>query len=73
MARDIFGFCGATTFGAVVLGGVLGLAQAPAGIAPLRTAPVEQFTIHAMPGASGATDLVLEWEGTSVAIPITRG
>jgi hypothetical protein len=47
----------------------VGRATVPA--AP-TSAPVEQFTIHAMPGVSATTDLVLEWENTSVAIPIAR-
>lgn len=46
MARNRFGFCGATTFGVIALGGVLALAQTAASIAPLRTAPVEQFTVN---------------------------
>lgn len=34
------------------------------------TAPVEMFTISVAPGAAGATNLVLAWEKTRVAIPI---
>jgi outer membrane protein assembly factor BamB len=46
MAGNIPGFCGATTLGVMALGGVLALAQAATSIAPLRTAPVEQFTVN---------------------------
>jgi outer membrane protein assembly factor BamB len=46
MVRDIFGFCRATTFGVIALGGALALAQTATSIAPLRTAPVEQFTVN---------------------------
>ncbi len=46
MPRNTFGLCGATTFGVIALGGVLALAQAATSIAPLRTAPVEQFTVN---------------------------
>lgn len=35
-------------------------------------APVEQFTIRSEPGRDGATNLVLEWERTRVAIPVSR-
>jgi outer membrane protein assembly factor BamB len=46
MAGNVPGFCGATTLGVMALGGVLALAQAATSIAPLRTAPVEQFTVN---------------------------
>src|SRR6188508_807006 len=46
MARQILGFCGATTLGAIALGGVLALAQTATSIAPLRTTPVEKFTVN---------------------------
>lgn len=42
-------------------------------VTPERTdAPVETFTIGATPAGTGA-ELVLEWEGTRVRIPIARG
>src|SRR5580765_5025163 len=46
MAGNVPGFCGATTLGVMALGGVLALAQAATSIAPLRTAPIEQFTVN---------------------------
>jgi outer membrane protein assembly factor BamB len=46
MAGNMPGFCGATTLGVVALGGVLALAQIATSIAPLRTAPVEKFTVN---------------------------
>ncbi|HTS87194.1 MAG TPA: DUF2911 domain-containing protein [Gemmatimonadales bacterium] len=35
--------------------------------------PVETLTFRAEPGASGATNLLLEWEKTRVTIPIAAG
>jgi hypothetical protein len=35
-------------------------------------APVETFTMTSEPGEAGATNLVLEWEGSHVEIPIRR-
>lgn len=41
--------------------------------APQRPdAPVEQFTIRAVPAAGGNADLVLEWETTRVVVPVRR-
>lgn len=40
------GFRGVTTLGVIALGGVLALAQTATSIAPLRTAPVEKFTVN---------------------------
>lgn len=44
-----------------------GRAKVPA--SPLA-APVEQFTIHAVPAEDGGAKLVLEWESTQIAIPV---
>ena len=46
MAENRHGLCGATTLGVMALGGVLALAQTATSIAPLRTAPVEKFTVN---------------------------
>ena len=45
MLTKVFGLSGAATVGVIALGGTLVLAQA-ASIAPVRTAPVEQFTVN---------------------------
>lgn len=55
--RTLFGYCGATTFGVIALGGVLAIAQTGTTITPLRTAPVEQFTVN--PGHRDWTKTVL--------------
>jgi hypothetical protein len=47
----------------------VGRATVPAGT---TAAPVETFTITAEPGDAGATNLVLEWEGSRVEIPVRR-
>jgi hypothetical protein len=47
----------------------VGRATVPAGA---TAAPVETFTITSEPGEAGATDLVLEWEGSRIEIPIRR-
>src|SRR4051812_34603229 len=46
MTGQMRGFWRATTLGSIALGGVLALAQTATGIAPLRTAPVERFTVN---------------------------
>jgi outer membrane protein assembly factor BamB len=40
------GFCAATTVGVIVLGMAIAFAQVATSIAPLRTAPIEQFTVN---------------------------
>jgi hypothetical protein len=47
----------------------VGRATVPAGA---TAAHVETFTITSEPGGGGATDLVLEWEGSRVEIPVRR-
>ena len=46
MLTKVFGLSGAATVGVIALGGTLVLAQAATSIAPVRTAPVEQFTVN---------------------------
>jgi len=46
MAGNKPGFCAATTLGVIAIGGMLALAQTATGIAPLRSAPVEKFTVN---------------------------
>lgn len=46
MMRPVFRYVAATTLGVIALGTVLPRAQTPAGIAPLRSAPVEAFTVN---------------------------
>jgi len=46
MAANQTAFGGIATLGVVALGGVLALAQTATSIAPLRTAPVEKFTVN---------------------------
>ena len=46
MARNRLGFCKATALGVTALGGALALAQTATSIVPLRTAPVEKFTVN---------------------------
>lgn len=36
------------------------------------TAPVEQFTISLKPSGADSADLVMEWETTSVSVPVKR-
>jgi hypothetical protein len=47
----------------------VGRAAVPAGA---TAAHVETFTITSEPGEGGATDLVLEWEGSRIEIPLRR-
>jgi hypothetical protein len=47
----------------------VGRATVPAGA---TAAHVETFTISSEPGEGGATDLVLEWEGSRIEIPVRR-
>ena len=47
----------------------VGRASVPAGAA---AAHVETFTITSEPGEEGATELVLEWEGSRIEIPLRR-
>ena len=47
----------------------VGRATVPAGT---TAAHVETFTITPEPAEAGATDLVLEWEGSRIEIPVRR-
>lgn len=57
-----FAHGGATTFAVVALGGALALAQTAPSIAPLRTAPIEKFTVN--PGFRDWARTVLD--GTTI-------
>ncbi len=46
MARNITSFFGVTTLGVMALGGAFALAQSAVTIAPLRTTPIEKFTVN---------------------------
>jgi len=46
MARHFSELSAATTLGVIALGGALAFAQTATGIAPLRTTPVEKFTVN---------------------------